>query len=427
MSDPRNTLTMPDYLSRVAGRDVESALRRRGAVLIEGARGCGKTWLARHFARSEARLDDEAVVLLAASDPAEVLKGPAPRLLDEWQNAPQLWNRVRRECDDRPERGQFILTGSAVPQDDVTRHTGTGRISRVLLRPMSLFEAGRSTGGVSLRGVFEGDAVSSMPNEGVGLREIASAVCAGGWPQNLGESDGDALQSVRDYVGEVVRVDIPAGSGVRHDPDMVRRLMLALSHSVSTEVKTTKLASDMSIGHPPGRNTVAAYLDALRRVFIVEDQPAWPVSLRSKAVLRKEAKRHFVDPSLAAALVGATPERLLADHTMFGLLFESLAVRDLRVYSQSDLGGVFHFRDNTGLEADAIVERVDGSWIAAEIKLNADPNVIDKAAKTLIRLKDKVTRQRSGNLAALVVITPTGPAYRRPDGVQVIPLTLLGP
>ncbi len=418
---------MPDYLSRVAGRDVESALRRRGAVLIEGARGCGKTWLARHFARSEARLDDEAVVLLAASDPAEVLKGPAPRLLDEWQNAPQLWNRVRRECDDRPERGQFILTGSAVPQDDVTRHTGTGRISRVLLRPMSLFEAGRSTGGVSLRGVFEGDAVSSMPNEGVGLREIASAVCAGGWPQNLGESDGDALQSVRDYVGEVVRVDIPAGSGVRHDPDMARRLMLALSHSVSTEVKTTKLASDMSIGHPPGRNTVAAYLDALRRVFIVEDQPAWPVSLRSKAVLRKEAKRHFVDPSLAAALVGATPERLLADHTMFGLLFESLAVRDLRVYSQSDLGGVFHFRDNTGLEADAIVERVDGSWIAAEIKLNADPNVIDKAAKTLIRLKDKVTRQRSGNLAALVVITPTGPAYRRPDGVQVIPLTLLGP
>ena len=427
MSDPRNTLTMPDYLSRVAGRDVESALRRRGAVLIEGARGCGKTWLARHFARSEARLDDEAVVLLAASDPAEVLKGPAPRLLDEWQNAPQLWNRVRRECDDRPERGQFILTGSAVPQDDVTRHTGTGRISRVLLRPMSLFEAGRSTGGVSLRGVFEGDAVSSMPNEGVGLREIASAVCAGGWPQHLGESDGDALQSVRDYVGEVVRVDIPAGSGVRHDPDMVRRLMLALSHSVSTEVKTTKLASDMSIGHPPGRNTVAAYLDALRRVFIVEDQPAWPVSLRSKAVLRREAKRHFVDPSLAAALVGATPERLLADHTMFGLLFESLAVRDLRVYSQSDLGGVFHFRDNTGLEADAIVERVDGSWVAAEIKLNADPNVIDKAAKTLIRLKDKVTRQRSGNLAALVVITPTGPAYRRPDGVQVIPLTLLGP
>ncbi|MDE0214982.1 MAG: DUF4143 domain-containing protein [bacterium] len=427
MSDPRNTLTMPDYLSRVAGRDVESALRRRGAVLIEGARGCGKTWLARHFARSEARLDDEAVVLLAASDPAEVLKGPAPRLLDEWQNAPQLWNRVRRECDDRPERGQFILTGSAVPQDDVTRHTGTGRISRVLLRPMSLFEAGRSTGGVSLRGVFEGDAVSSMPNEGVGLRGIASAVCAGGWPQHLGESDGDALQSVRDYVGEVVRVDIPAGSGVRHDPDMVRRLMLALSHSVSTEVKTTKLASDMSIGHPPGRNTVAAYLDALRRVFIVEDQPAWPVSLRSKAVLRREAKRHFVDPSLAAALVGATPERLLADHTMFGLLFESLAVRDLRVYSQSDLGGVFHFRDNTGLEADAIVERVDGSWVAAEIKLNADPNVIDKAAKTLIRLKDKVTRQRSGNLAALVVITPTGPAYRRPDGVQVIPLTLLGP
>ncbi len=427
VSDPQATLTMPGYLPRVAARDVESALRRRGAVLIEGVRGCGKTWLGRHFARSEARLDDEAILLLASSDPAEVLRGPIPRLLDEWQNAPQLWNRVRRECDDRPERGQFILTGSAVPQDDVTRHTGTGRISRVLLRPMSLFEAGRSSGGVSLREVFEGDAVSSMPNEGVGLREIAGALCAGGWPQHLGESHSDALQSVRDYVGEAVRLDIPSGNGVRHDPDMVRRLLLALSHSVSTEAKMTKLASDMSFGSPPGRNTVAAYLDALRRIFIVEDQPAWPVSLRSKAVLRKAPKRHFVDPSLAAALLGATPERLLADRTTFGLLFESLVVRDLRVYSQSGLGGVFHFRDNTGLEADAIVERGDGSWIAAEIKLNTAPSVIDQAAKALNRLKEKVARPRLGDLAALVVITPTGPAYRRPDGVQVIPLTVLGP
>ncbi|MYI30705.1 MAG: ATP-binding protein [Acidimicrobiia bacterium] len=386
MSDLRNTLTMPGYLMRVAGSAVESALRRRGSVLIEGVRGCGKTWLARYFARSEVRLDNEAVLLLASSDPVEVLQGPVPRLLDEWQNAPKLWNWVRRECDDRPERGQFILTGSAVPQDDVTRHTGTGRISRVLLRPMSLFEAGRSTGDVSLRAVFEGDAVSSMPNERVGLREIASAICAGGWPQNLDESDGDAFQSVRDYVGEVVRVDLLSGSGVRHDPDMVRRFMLALSYSISTEAKITKLASDVRIGNPPGRNTVAAYLDALRRIFVVEDQPAWPVSLRSKAVLRREAKRHFVDPSLAAALVGSTPERLLADHTMFGMLFESLVVRDLRVYSQSDLGGVFHFRDNTGLEADAIVERVDGSWIAAEIKLNTASSVIDRAAKTLKRL-----------------------------------------
>ncbi|MCY4162634.1 MAG: DUF4143 domain-containing protein [bacterium] len=427
MSNSRTTLTMPGYLPRIAESDVESALRRRGAVLIEGVRGCGKTWLARHFALSEARLDDEAVLLLASSDPGEVLRGPVPRLLDEWQNAPQLWNRVRRECDDRLERGQFILTGSAFPQDDVTRHTGTGRISRVLLRPMSLFESGRSVGAVSLRGVFEGDVVSSMPNEGVGLREIASVICAGGWPQNSGESDDDACQSVRDYVGEVVRVDVSSGNGVSHDPNMVRRLMLALSHSVSTEAKITKLASDMSIDHPPSRNTLAAYLDALRRIFIVEDQPGWPVSLRSKAVLRREAKRHFTDPSLAAAFIGANPERLLADHVMFGMLFESLAVRDLRIYSQSDGSGVFHFRDNTGLEADAIVESVTGSWIAAEIKLNSAPSVIDKAANSLKRLKEKVTRERSSKLAALVVITATGPSYRRPDGVQVIPLPLLGP
>ncbi len=427
MSNMQATLTMPGYLPRVAEHDVESALCRRGAVLIEGVRGCGKTWLGRHFARSEVRLDDNTILLLASSDPAEVLKGPTPRLLDEWQNAPQLWNRVRRECDDRSERGQFILTGSAVPQDDITRHTGTGRISRVLLRPMSLFEAERSSGDVSLRAIFEGDTVSSMPKEDVGLHEIAGAICAGGWPQLLGESNDDAFESVRDYVSEAVRVDISVGSGVNHNPDMVRRLMLALAHSVSSEAKMTKLASYMGVASPPGRNTITAYLDALRRIFIVEDQPAWPVSLRSKAVLRREPKRHFVDPSLATALLGVTPERLLADHTTFGLLFESLVVRDLRIYSQASLGGVFHFRDNTGLEADVIVERSDGAWIAAEVKLSTAPKVIDAAAKTLNRLTGKVARLRLGDLAALVVITPTGPAYRRPDGVLVIPLTLLGP
>lgn len=427
MAEAGGTLTMPGYLPRIAGGGVESALRRRGAVLIEGVRGCGKTWMARHFARSEVRLDDEAALLLASADPVEVLQGSTPRLLDEWQNAPHLWNRVRRECDDRPEPGQFILTGSAAPQDDVTRHTGTGRISRVLLRPMSLWETGQSTGVVSLKKLFDGQAVSCLPDEAVRLRDIASAICVGGWPQNLGHSVDDALASVGDYANEIARVDIPSGNGVRHDPTMVQRLMASIALNVATEAKMTKLADDMDLGHPPARNTVAAYLDALRRIFVIEDQPAWAVSLRSKATLRKEAKRHFADPSLAAAMLGATPERLMADHTAFGCLFESLAVRDLRIYSQAERAAVFHYRDSGGLEADAIVERADGTWIAAEVKLNTSPSAIDKAAKTLLRLKQKTTRQRAANMATLLVITPTGPAFRRPDGVQVAPITALGP
>ncbi|MDE0700698.1 MAG: DUF4143 domain-containing protein [Acidimicrobiaceae bacterium] len=427
MSEPAPTLTMPGYRPRVAGQQVEDALRRRGAVLVEGVRGCGKTWMSRHFARSEVRLDDEAALLLATSDPDAVMQGPPPRLLDEWQNAPQLWNRVRRECDDRPENGQFILTGSSSPQDDVTRHTGTGRISRVLLRPMSLWETGGSSGAVSLKKLFEGESVSCLPEAQPGLRDVALAVCAGGWPRNLGQSEDDALSSAGDYVNEIIRADIPAASGVRHDPTMLRRLMRSLSLNVATEAKMTKLASDMDTGHPSGRNTVAAYLDALRRVFVIEDQSAWSVNLRSKAILRREPKRHFVDPSLAAAMLRATPQRLLSDPSAFGFLFESLVVRDLRVYSQPEGGMVFHYRDNTGLEADAIIELIDGSWIAAEIKLSTGARTIDRAAETLLRLRDKMSSLRVSELAALVVVTPTGAAYRRPDGVQVAPISTLGP
>lgn len=427
MSETPSTLTMPGYLPRIVDADVESALRRRGAVLIEGARGCGKTWTARRFARSEARLDNEGTLLLAASDPAAVLRGPAPRLLDEWQNAPQLWNRVRRECDDRPGSGHFILTGSATPQDDITRHTGTGRISRVLLRTMSLWEMGHSSGSVSIRRLFDGETASCLPDETRGLREIAALICTGGWPQNLEQDEQDALRSLDDYVNEVIRLDVPAANGVRFNPGAVQRLMLSIAHSISTEAKMTKLASDMSTDTMPSRNTVAAYLEALRRIFVVEDQPAWSVNLNSRATLRKEAKRHFIDPSLAAAMLQVTPDRLLSNHVVFGRLFESLTVRDLRIYSRTDRGSVYHYRDNTGLESDAIIERTDGSWIAVEVKLNSGAASVERAARSLLRLRNKVARQRREELAALLVVTSTGAAYRRPDGIQVAPITSLGP
>ena len=421
------TLTMRGYLPRIAGASIESAIQRRGAVLIEGCRGCGKTWAARHFARSEARLDDEGLLLLANSDPGAVLLGTTPRLLDEWQNAPNLWNRVRRECDDRAQPGQFILTGSASPPDDATRHTGVGRVARVVMRPMSLVETGHSTGDASLRRLFKGEAISTLPRSDIGLRDIASFVCVGGWPGSLGFDEGRARLAVGDYLSEIVRLDIPSASGVRHRPGAVRRLLRSLARHVATEAKMTTLASDAGGDSLLGRSTVGAYLEALERIFVVEDQPAWSVRLRSRATLRRAPKRHFVDPSLAASLLGASPERLLGDPETFGLLFESLVVRDLRIYTQTQRGEIFHYRDDTGLEADAIIERDDGTWMAVEVKLSPAKAVVDKAAKSLLRLRNKVSGSRADEMAALLVVTSTGAAYRRPDGVQVAPITVLGP
>ncbi len=426
-NDSPQPLTMPEYLPRIVGRNVDAALQRRGAVLIEGCRGCGKTWTARRFARSEARLDDERMLLLAASDPDAVLRGPTPRLLDEWQNAPGLWNRVRRECDDRAGPGQFILTGSASPHDDITRHTGAGRISRVLMRPMSLNEMGRSSGAVSLRRLFEGEAVSALPRSDLGLRDLATLICVGGWPASLNLDAAKGRLAVGDYLSELARADIPAASGVQHRPGSVRRLLRSIARHVATEAKATTLAADAGGDGRLSRSTVAAYLDAMERVFVVEDQPAWSARLRSRATLRRAPKRHFIDPSLAAFMLRASPERLMADHETFGLLFESLVVRDLRIYSQPDRGEVFHYRDDTGLEADAIVERDDGAWMAVEVKLSPAAGVVDKAAKSLLRLGNKMARPQLEDMAALMVVTSTGPAYRRPDGVQVAPITALGP
>lgn len=421
------TLTMPGYLPRVADVEIARALTRRGAVLVEGCRASGKTWAARNAAKSEARLDDEGTLLLAAADPAVVLRGPVPRLLDEWQNAPHLWNRVRRECDDRAQVGQFILTGSAVPQDDATRHTGAGRVSRILMRPMSLFEMNRSSGVASLRSLLEGSGVAAPPDESIGIADIASFVCVGGWPGNLELAEGDARLAVADYLNEVVRLDLPTAAGVRHRPVAVRRLVRSLARLVATEAKVTTLAADAGGDTPLARHTVTAYLEALERVFVVEDQPAWAVGLRSRSTLRRTPKRHFVDTSLATSILGASPDRLLADPETLGLLFESLVIRDLRVYSQPARAEVFHYRDDTGLEIDAIVERDDGAWIAVEVKLSPAPAVIDQAARSLLRLRNKVSARRVADLASLVVVTSTGPAYRRADGVQVAPITSLGP
>ena len=424
----------PSYRPRVVEADIQEALARRGAVLLEGVRWCGKTSTALRFADSVLRLDDPDARTLAGADPTEALRGGVPRLVDEWQNAPQLWNRIRRECDERAAPGQFILTGSASPREDITRHTGTGRIARVTMRPMSLFETGASDGSTSLHQLFDGDTIVKAARSGVGLRDVASWIGVGGWPAHIGLDEATARRSARDHLRESVLVDVRAAGGVRHDRDSLMALARSVARNVATEARTSKLVADM-VGPDHDdtdtvrvwRQTATAYLAALQRIFLVEDQPAWPGHLRSRAALRKTPKRHLVDPSLAAAALQASPERLIADTRTLGLLFESLAVRDLRIYSQREAASVYHYRDSDNLEVDAIIVRDDGLWLAAEIRLSHHSNTVDQAANSLLRLRDKVTPQRQQDLVGLLVITALGPAYRRPDGVQVVPVTTLGP
>lgn len=414
------------YLPRIVDEELRRRLATLGAVLIEGPKACGKTETALQEAKSQVRLDvDERAREAAVVDPSLLLDGPAPRLIDEWQIAPKIWNHVRRAVDDRAERGQFILTGSAVPADDVTRHSGAGRIGRLLMRPMSLFESSESTAGVSLRALLEGEPPRSS-DPGLTVEDVVHLIARGGWPDHLGHSTHEALDAVRDYLEEIRRVDIRQVDGVRRDPIRVRRLLKSLARHSATYVSNRTLASDS--GGPDGPmspHTVGEYLGALERLMIVEDQPAWAPHLRSRSRVRSAPKRHLVDPSLAVAALRATPGRLLRDLNLTGFLFESLAVRDLRIYAQANDAEVLQYRDNTGLEVDAVVEAADGRWAAFEIKLGAGR--VDEAAESLITFKDRVDTRRSGPPAALGVIVATGFGYQRPDGVGVIPIGALGP
>ncbi len=397
-----------------------------GAVVIEGPRACGKTATARQIAASEVLLDVDSNARAAIEvDPALVLDGPTPRLLDEWQIEPAIWNHVRRAIDDRSGPGQFILTGSAVPPDDITRHTGAGRISRLRMRPMSLFETGRSSGGISLSELLEGS-VSPVAEEGLSVAGLAEEIALGGWPGLRGRSVEDALLAVRDYLEEIARVDVGRVDGTQRDPSRVRRLLASLARNVATHAAATTLAEDTGGADGPLKDdTVREYLAALERLMVVEDQPAWAPHLRSKHRLRTASKRHFVDPSLAVAALGATPDRLLGDLNLLGFLFESLVVRDLRVYAQATGARVSQYRDSGGLEVDAIVEAGDGRWMAFEVKLGQGQ--IDAAAASLERFAARIDTTKCGSPALLGVIVATGYGYRRKDGVAVIPIGALGP
>ena len=413
------------YRPRIADAELATRLASTGAVVIEGPKACGKTETARQLAASEVLLDiDDNARQALAIEPKLVLDGKTPRLIDEWQIEPAIWNHIRRTVDERGLPGQFILTGSAVPADDITRHTGAGRLTRLRLRPMSLFETGHASGAASL-----GDCLSGLfehcPDPGLSIGDLVERIAVGGWPAHQVLGIRQALQRARDYLEEITRVDINRLDGSRRDPFKVIRVTQSLARNVATPVATRALAVDA--GGSDGAledETVRGYLDALERLMIVEDQPAWAPHLRSRSILRSAAKRHFVDPSLAVAALRATPERLLKDMNLLGLLFESMVVRDLRVYAQANDARVFHYRDNTGLEVDAIVETADGRWAALEIKLGIGQ--VDAAATNLLKFADRVDMQKCGEPALLGVIVGTGYGYRRGDGVAVMPVGALG-
>ena len=420
-------VTPAGYLPRVVDGEVESALRVTPAVVIEGPRATGKTWTGHRFAASAVTLDDSDDVRLAvALDPAALLDGDTPRLLDEWQLAPQIWNPMRHACDRRARPGQFILTGSANPPDDVTRHSGAGRVLRVRMRPMSLYESGESSGVVSLGRLLDG-ARTAAGHSDLSIADLVDLVCRGGWPWLLDESPTAAQARLRGYLGEIARTDVARSGGPAHDPAGVSRLLVSLGRNESTDTSYKTLAGDMSGSRdtPTHPRTVKRYTDALSRLFILEGLPAWAPHLRSRTQLRRSEKRYFVDPSLAVAALRTGPRRLRTDLSFFGLLFESLVMRDLRVYAQANDCRVSYYRD-TSMEVDAVIERGDGEWMAAEIKLGSE-KLIEQGVSSLLRLRKKVDTNRVGKPSALVVITATGYGFNHREGVQVVPISTLGP
>lgn len=416
------------YLPRLCDAELQLALQSSGAVLVEGAKWCGKTSTASKAAASVVYMQDpdntQAYQAMADTKPSLLLKGNNPRLIDEWQVAPVIWDAVRFEVDKRAERALFILTASAVPPESVIAHTGTGRISRFTMRPMSLFESLESNGQISLRALFNGkqeitDAVSELT-----IEKIAFVLCRGGWPASIGQKTETGLRMARDYVEAIIHQDVSSVDNIEKNPERVRLLLRSLARNISTTatyqtIKQDIEATDTSISD----KTISSYINALRRIFVVEDVPAWSPSLRSKSAIRTTEKRHFVDPSLATAVMRINPEGVLADFEYFGFLFEALCTRDLRIYAQANDADVFHYRDKTGLEADLIVRLRDGRWAAIEIKLGNKQ--IEEAATNLLALRAKIDDEKMGKDSFLMIVTGGQYAYQRKDGIWVVPIGCL--
>lgn len=422
---------MNQYRKRIADEILKRKLEGKGAVLIEGPKWCGKTTTAEQIAESVLYMDDPQTkdqnITMASLNPKRLLAGAAPRLIDEWQLAPKLWDAIRFEVDHRHELGQFVLTGSAVPADtkEIT-HSGTGRFTWLTMRPMSLYESGDSTGEVSLRELFDTpEAIDGVSK--IDMDRLAFLICRGGWPQAIDLRDEIALDQALDYYDAVVHSDINRADGVSKNPERVKRLMRSLARNQGQQVANTVIAGDIKAndGTSIEDETVASYINALKRIFVVEDMPAWNPNLRSKTAIRSADTRYYVDPSIAVAALGAGPSDLISDLKTMGFLLETLCVRDLRVFTDALSGEVYHYRDKNGLECDAVIHLRNGSFGLVEIKLGGEM-LIEEGAESLKALRDKIDPEKMKTPSFLMVLTGLGDyAYRREDGVYVVPIGCL--
>lgn len=422
---------MKQYRKRIADQILQRKLQGKGAVLIEGPKWCGKTTTAEQTAKSFLYMNDPKTMRqnlsMAEIDPGRILQGKTPRLIDEWQLAPKLWDAVRFEVDHRHNLGQFILTGSAVPPEtDEIKHSGTGRVSWLTMRTMSLFESGESSGEVSLQELFAApEKISGTASSDI--ERIAFFVCRGGWPQAIDMERELALDQAIDYYDGVVHSDINRADNVNKNPERVKRLMRSFARMQGAQVPNSAIGEDIRVNDDGSINeeTVGRYIDALKKIFVVEDMPAWNPNLRSKTAIRTSDTRYYTDPSIAAAALGLGPDDLLADLNTFGLLYETLAVRDLRVYAESLEGQVYHYRDKDGLECDAVVHLRNGAYGLVEIKLGGD-KLIEEGVRTLQALAGKIDTGKMKAPSFLMVLTGVGDyAYRRHDGVYIVPISTL--
>ncbi len=424
-------LTPEGYRSRLAEKQLDEYLKTFSAVCIEGPKYCGKTWTAMSRSESAAFIGNPEnnfqTRMMAQLNPSLVLKGGTPRLIDEWQKVPPLWDAVRFEADQDRKKGKFILTGSATPEHKGIMHSGTARIAKIRMETMSLYETGDSTGAVSLKDIFE-DKMEAVETGRVSLEQLVFYAVRGGWPGNTETSEKNCGRLAKEYLKTVVGDDMFSVDGIKRDSGKVWALLHSLGRNESSICSVSTLKKDMEAadGEDVSRDSISDYLDIFRRLFIIDDQPSFNINLRSSRRILKAPKRHFSDPSLAAAALGATPEMLFNDLNTFSFLFESLCEHDLKIYAGYNEGNLFHFRDERGLEADAVIEFPDGTWGAFEIKLGAGQ--IDSAAANLLKLKRIFEKEGTRPPKVLCVICGlTGAAYKREDGIFAVPVTALKP
>ena len=414
------------YIKRLVENELLAKMAASGAVLIKGPKSCGKTETAIQYAKSVLRMDrDPQVPVIMATNPQLLLEGETPRLIDEWQEQPEIWNYVRHEVDKRKSKGVFILTGSANPPEHVRLHSGAGRFTVLQMNTMTWQELGYSSGTVKMSDLLLGADINYY-EPAISLESIIERICVGGWPTLINENYKNALNMNRGYIDLLCEVDMSQVSGVKRNPDKVRSLFRSLARNVATLVDNKTLEKDVKINESSelSRNTVSDYMDALSKLMILYEQPAFSPHIRSSASLRKSPKRHLCDPSLAVAALGLDKEALLKDIKYTGFLFESLATHELNVYAKTNDATVFHYNDSYGYEVDAIVQKRNGDYAAFEIKLGV--GFIDEAAENLKKFVGNIDIEKMETPKSLNIITGTGMSYRRPDGINVISLASLG-